>query len=606
MTTSAEIAAHPEHAAEANARMVTKLFFRLLPVQIMRAVVGAVNSLVVAFFTSNFISSIALSAWALFGPIDLLMGALATVLVAGSQVICGRYMGRNEEDGMQAIFALDVAVSLLIGVVLNAVLLLAGLFDLTAPFVADTAVRSEFNTLLTGISFVMVPFILGQQFYAFLSLEQQNKRATLASLATIAATVASCFFLIVVADLGALGLGLSPSVSNWIVLILLGSYFTTEKATMRLGFKGIDFSHLKEVILIGLPAALMPAYQTLRGIIVNGIIMAYVGAVGLSAFAASNSLLNLFWAIPAGMQAVCRILFSMYVGEEDRRSLVDTMRVNVFRCIPLMCVVVAGIIALAHPLTLIFFRDQADPVFEMTVHAFRILPLCMPLSTFCMGFTAYGQAADKHVLLHVDTVFDGVICVAGFSALLIPLMGIDGLYWANVLNGVVCVSIFFIYAAIVGKRFPRTMEQLMVVPEGFGAPDCNRLDISVHTVDEAVRASKEVHNFCIEHGVGSQKAYFSALCMEEMAVNVIEHGFVKDSKRHSADIRVVYADDDLILRIKDDCVPFDPDTRRKLFDPDDPIKNIGVHLVYKIADEIEYRHTLGMNVLTMHIAHEKR
>ena len=106
-----------------------------------------------------------------------MMGALATVLVAGSQVICGRYMGRNEEDGMQAIFALDVAVSLLIGVVLNAVLLLAGLFDLTAPFVADTAVRSEFNTLLIGISFDMVPFILGQQFYAFLSLEQQNKRA---------------------------------------------------------------------------------------------------------------------------------------------------------------------------------------------------------------------------------------------------------------------------------------------------------------------------------------------------------------------------------------------------------------------------------------------
>ncbi len=46
-----------------------------------------------------------------------------------------------------------------------------------------------------------------------------------------------------------------------------------------------------------------------------------------------------------------------------------------------------------------------------------------------------------------------------------------------------------------------------------------------------------------------------------MAGNVVEHGFTKDKKRHAIDLRVTVKDSDVILRIKDDCVPFDPGTR---------------------------------------------
>ena len=595
-----------EHVGSANARMVSKLFFRLLPVQVLRAVMAAVNSLVVTFFASNFVGGSALSAWGLYGPIDLFIGAIATVLVAGSQVLCGRYMGMNREDGMQSVFALDMTVSAAFGVILAAAHFAVSMLGLTALFVEDAAVRTEFNVVLIGVAFNMIPYMLTQQLYAFISLEQQNKRTMAASFAAIATIIGSCYLLICVFDLGALGLALSPGIANCVNAVILGSYFFTDKATMRFKLKGIDFSQLKEIILIGLPAALLPAYQTLRGIIVNGLILAYVGAAGLSAFAAASSLLNIFWAVPAGIQSVSRVLFSMYVGEQDRRSLADTMRTLLFKSIPLQCAIVACIIALAYPFTCIFFHEPAEAVFGMCEHAFRILPLCMPLSVICMGFTAYGQSADKHLVVHIDTALDGVVCVAGFSALLIPLLGIDGLYWANVLNGVVCVAVFPIYAALVKKGLPRTIEELMVIPHDFGAPDNDRLDISIRSLDEVAGTAEEVQRFCRAHGVSERTSYFSALCMEEMAANIVEHGFTKDRRKHSADVRVVYTDDDLILRIKDDCVPFDPDTRRKLFNPDDPVKNIGVHLVYGIADSVEYRHTLGLNVLTMRIAHEKR
>ena len=39
----------------------------------------------------------------------------------------------------------------------------------------------------------------------------------------------------------------------------------------------------------------------------------------------------------------------------------------------------------------------------------------------------------------------------------------------------------------------------------------------------------------------------------------------------------------------------------KLLDPDDPFRNVGIRLVYQIADRIDHRFTLGLNVLTMFI-----
>ena len=42
----------------------------------------------------------------------------------------------------------------------------------------------------------------------------------------------------------------------------------------------------------------------------------------------------------------------------------------------------------------------------------------------------------------------------------------------------------------------------------------------------------------------------NGLSVEEMAGNIVTHGFEKDRKRHSVDLRIAYKDENLILRIK--------------------------------------------------------
>ena len=55
----------------ANAKMVTKLLFRLLPIQILLAAISAVNGIVSSLFASNYIGTEAMGAVALYAPLNL-------------------------------------------------------------------------------------------------------------------------------------------------------------------------------------------------------------------------------------------------------------------------------------------------------------------------------------------------------------------------------------------------------------------------------------------------------------------------------------------------------------------------------------------------------
>ena len=129
----------PMNEQAANIKMVSKLLFRLLPVQILLCAVGAVNNFVSSYFASNFVGIEAMSAVGLYGPVGMLISTLSTVLVGGSSILCGRYLGRNQQEKVQNIFSLNLALSLLAALCFILLFLLLGFFDLTGFLTGDPA-----------------------------------------------------------------------------------------------------------------------------------------------------------------------------------------------------------------------------------------------------------------------------------------------------------------------------------------------------------------------------------------------------------------------------------------------------------------------------------
>ena len=585
----------------ADRALTEKLMFRLLPVQVLIVAVGTVNGVVSSLFASNLVGPVAMSAIGLYFPITLLIQSINIMLCGGSTIICGRYIGKNQRDMVGGIFSLDIVVTAVIGAVFTLVLLILGSTGLTGLFTKDTAVKYELGRYLVGQAAGIIPTFLGYQLSAFLSLENRMRRNTAASIVYIAVNILFNYIFVKIMALGVLGVALSASLGMWVYFLIEAQYFLTSESSLHFSIRGLSFKEGREILSIGFPGAASNGYQTLRGFIVNRLIEVFVGAAGISAFAACNSLLAFFWAVPLGMINVSRMMISVSAGEEDRRTLADVMRTMFFRFLPLQCLISAAVIALAGPLTGLYYKDAAESCYRMTEWGFRILPLCMPLSIIMMHFVCYAQTMKKQFLAHILSVLDGVVCVSGFTALLIGSIGMNSVYIANVLNGVVTTIVIILYSVICRRKVPKNMEELMVIPDDFGADEDSRLDISVTNEEEVVKIAEEVQAFCMKKGVDNRRSGLAALALEEMAGNVVSHGFSKDHKKHTVDVRVVYKDNDVTLRIKDDCVHFDPFERFASDDPGDITKNIGIRMIYKTAEDVQYQNILGLNVLTVKI-----
>ncbi|MBR3563756.1 MAG: ATP-binding protein [Clostridia bacterium] len=584
-----------------NLKTLSRLMLRLLPVQILLSAVGAVNGIVSSFFANNFVGVDAMSAVGLYGPIGMLGSTISTILVGGSVILCGQYIGKNSKKDMDDIFSLNIVLSVLTALVMMGLFAVIGLFDLSDFITTDSAVKPIFNRYLLGQAAGMIPMTLGNSASSFLSLENKGKRTMTASIIYILVNIILNYVFVQLLKMEALGLALASSLGMWVFFGVQAEYFISGKSSFHIRLKGLPWRDMFAIVKIGLPGAVCYLYMTLRGIIVNKLLEVHVGTVGVSAFATVNNLLGLAWSIPAGMLSVSRLIISVSVGEEDRKTLTDVMKVMFTRYLPIMCVAVAGMILCAVPFTRIFYRDTSESVYTMTVSGFRILPLCMPFALILNHFTCYCEASGRQWFVHIEGFLNGVACVVGFTALLIPYLGMDSAYIANVLNGVVTVLVTVVFSWISNRHFPGNMEEYMVIPEDFGTSEEERLDYSVESMNDVIKVSERIGEFCLEKGMDKRTAYMAGLAMEEMAGNVVEHGFTKDEKKHTIDIRVVKKGDDLIMRVKDDCRSFDPTKRIRTADEGDLSSNIGIRLVLKAAKDVQYQNILGLNVLTMKV-----
>ncbi|HEX3026476.1 MAG TPA: ATP-binding protein [Clostridia bacterium] len=97
------------------------------------------------------------------------------------------------------------------------------------------------------------------------------------------------------------------------------------------------------------------------------------------------------------------------------------------------------------------------------------------------------------------------------------------------------------------------------------------------------------------------------MSLDEILTNTVGYGF-KDSEEHEIIVKFVLYNKTLTIEIRDDGIPFNP---LKQPEPDlsqnieeRPIGGLGIHLVRKMMDAVDYRREEGCNILTIkkHIA----
>lgn len=582
-------------------KMIGKLFFNMLPVQILIFAIGSVNSIVDGAMAGRFIDSSSVGVVGLYYSMVNIINAAGSVLLGGTAVLCGRFMGRGDIEETEGVFSLDMSLTFIGGAFFTLISLMfpGYLADILG---ADTAHRAALIKYIIGYAIGIIPMLFSQQIAAFLQLERQSRRGYIG---IAGMTVSNVFFDIVLVGslrMGIFGLALATSLSNIVYFFIIAPYYLTKKAQLHFNIKKILWRLAPSLLKIGFPGALLVFCIAIRGMVINRILLKYSGSDGLSAMASFSMVCGLLIAFCLGNGSVVRMLVSVFVGEEDRDSIKQLFSVLATKALALSALVALAILLLSKTLAGIFFPDPDTEVYILTYRLFMIYALCIPMILICQVQTNYLQAMGHTLFVNFISVFDGFFSMVIPSLILAPILGALGVWLANPIGIILTILTVPLYRVIRLRRIPRTHDDLMFFMPDFGIGPEDSLFIDIKDNDALSQAAVKVQEFCADHEMEQRSAYYSALCLEELAGNVIIHGFSEDGKTHSLTVLVISRSNSVILRIKDDCRPFDIREMAEIVrQQDDPFANIGIRMVYSIADDVNYRNLLGLNILTIEI-----
>ena len=587
---------------QSDGRFLSKLFYRVLPAQIFLLLLNGINNIVDGMVATNFLNPTAMSTIGLYAPFQMIWLAVSSTLMIGSQVLCGRYMGAGDLQRTRGVFSLNVTVAFAASAV---AMLLSFILPGTIAQIlgASPAVLSDVTGYTVGRGIGLMPMVMGAQFVAFLSLEGQNKRNFAATGAMLAANIAlDLYFATAHKEMGIMGLGIATSLSQWISMIITGLFFLTPKASLKYSLKVIRWKELWGMVKIGFPSAIVFFLNAIKTSTFNNLMAAYDPTmIGVAVMSTYTMTMMIFESVGKGVAATGRLLTSVSYGEEDGRSISFIMKTILTKGLIIAAAASVVTFLLSDPVAGMFYSETASPVHQMTARALKFGAAVMIFVTISAVFSNYFQAIGRTVIVNIMSILEGIGIMVPLGLLLIPRYGVDGNLLTLLIGYVIIALCGPIYAIIYWKRLPRNLKEWVTIPADFGAADDERLDASIHSLEEAVRTAKEVSDFCRERNVDEKKANYSALALEELCLGIIKERFETDpKKKHTIEVRVIHKGEDIFMSLKDDCKPFNPKDRAELVNPqDDSPKSISIRVFMGIVKETEYQLTLGVNVFTV-------
>lgn len=577
--------------------VIEKTFFSLLPVHIIMIIVSSINSIIDEAIAANFVGATSLAIIALFMPVIKGIDTINTVFLGGSQILCGQYIGKNQLKKSICVFSTDFFSIFIIGLAAT----VAGCCfsrPVAAIFVRDEALIQGLSGYIFGYSFGFLPSMFIPQLTAFLQIEHREKRTYFGMGIMIFLNITLDILFVTVCNLGMFGLGLATSLSYFAFFLVLVSYYFVGKPSLFFDIKQVCFKNLRDIVQVGFSGAVSQLSQTVRSALLNMILLTFVGNDGMSAFSAVYSFGCVFYATTGGISNAVRVLASIYVGEEDRAGLKAIMKTAVRKGTALILTVSAVCMLCAPVFTRMFYGPAEGPVYNMTLMGFIIFPLTMPFSCICCTFGNYYQCLKRMGIVNILMFVDGLLGVVVFCYALVPLLGMNGIWIAHVFSGIFTLVVILIYTIVFNKRWPKSRDDFLTLSDDFGVLPENMLDIEITDMENVINLSKTVVGFSKNHGVDRRRANIAGLCIEELAGNIVKHGF-DGKKDYSIDVRIVYRQDELLIRLRDNCRAFNPTEFVEMFSPEDISHNIGLRMVSKTSKSMSYNNCLRTNVLTI-------
>ena len=584
--------------------MIRKLFRQMMVTQIVSSMTVTLCMLIDSIMIGRFLGVDAMAAYGFAQPVLLAFAAPGAMISAGVQVVCGKTMGSGDREGSNACFTVSVAMTLLIAALgLVLVPLFAGplctLLGAGKPGLGNP-VHGLTKQYLLGFILGVPAFLTAQIMVPYMQMSGSRTRLVTAVLFMTVSDVVFDLLNVLVFHGGTFGMGLASSLSYYVALAVGLGCFLRKDCLFRLSRKGLRRDTLRAILADGFPTVVNQLSLVLLVLLLNRILRGVGGNIAVAAYSVVSTVSNLCYAFSTGIASVTLMLAAIFTADEDRSALYTLVKTMRSCAVTVLAAVTALVLLCAGPIVTLFLADDPDAL-RLAAKGLRLFSLCLVPCALNTGFKFYYQGIGRVRLMEGISVLQNFALPALAAALLSRFLDTTGVWLAFLCGEAATLLLICLYVWRANGRVSLAAEDFALLPASFGAAAENCFECTVRSVQEAAEASARAVDFCRAHGQDETGSALIGLCIEETACNIVRHGFSRDGNEHSIDVRLVFRDGARLIRIRDNCVNFDPTHYLELHRRDDPVAHMGIRMVMSSVKEARYLNTFGLNNLTLRL-----
>ena len=587
-----------DSAKEKSKDILSSMFVSAAVVMIFTQVVGVVAVILDGIITSRFLGEDAYSAISLLKPFVSIVLMMAGFLNIGNHVLCSELVGKGQRDKANATFstailmaaAASAAIVALCMIVPDILLSICGVSLDSHPEYYDLMME-----YLHGYMIGIPAFLTAQIAGPIIAMDNDKRLFSMSAVVLLIMDVAGDIVNGYVLHGGVFGMGIATSVSYYAQLLLILSHFLKSRSFFRFTLQGISRKTILDICRAGVPALMIRLATALRKLAVSRINLSVALSVaGVAAKGIQDDINSALFCMSLGLGVTLMSLTGINYSGKDYMAIRRLFK-NAVRISFIISLSVSLAVALAAPLIVQIYTPEPD-IMDLAVFGIWCMAAGIVLDTMTVLYENYLQGIQKQRLLNIIVVCERFLIPVMMALLLGARFGSRGVLASFAVGKLLLVIMIYIVICLHMRKIPQRLDEILLLPENFGGALEDNLYAHIDTVDEAVKESQRVENFCAEHGTDAHFASNMAVVLEEMAVNVIKNGKVKENGHYGVDYRLHKDGDSYILSFRDLCEFFDPvEWYKTNHDSLSGSEGLGIRIITSIASDIRYFNAFNSN-----------
>ena len=573
-----------------NDKLIKRKFNSYLIPSVLMVMAMQLGNIVDGILVSNLIDIDGLTAISLSLPALYFMQTVGFAIGVGGAVTVSVMLGKREIKEASAVFSV-CAISTVV---------LSLIFTVLAPFAASPlshllASSPELSSLLEPYLYVNMLFVpilnLCILVSNIITVDNCPKLGAACFIIANAVNLLLDYVFLKYTSMGMYGAALSTIIGYGCGNLVLIPYLISKKRMLTFSLKaGIKkISGLFAVIKAGSSQASFLVMLILQYFILNTYIQNTLGADNMAIYAVCLSSVDIVKLCIEGVIGVIQTIGGVLYGEKDYYGIRRLVKRTAVIVAATSMALTALFIAFPNVILALFSFNKPD-IYGDAILCVRLFSLTFIFFAANRITQVYYQTTLKTSLATLNTVLQGFVFLVPLSILFIGSIGITGVSFSAALTEALAFFTVFVYRAVRQRRGKLPQKGFLMIPDKDGDNLC---DITIRgTEKEAVEVSSCLMRSCEESGIPGDTAALIGVAAEELAVNISRYGS-KNTRPEYIDINLSIIDGKLILRVRDDGVPFDP-TEYKTDESDEYLMT-GIEMIRRITSSVSYTRVLNMN-----------